>query len=104
MSAAVRALGATPATSISMSTTPSPSVCSWRTVPPAPFDARIRSRAEIEAVIGVELEVLIVRHAGIGVDAFQDDEVAAGHAGALEGAADHVPDAGANPRRAAVEE
>jgi len=37
----------------------------------------------IEAVIGVELEGLIVGKAGIGVDALQDDEIAAGHAGAV---------------------
>src|SRR5262245_13833989 len=57
----------------------------------------------IEAVIGVELEVLIIRHAGVGVDVFQDNEVATGLASALE-IANHVPNAGANPRRAVVED
>ncbi len=61
------------------------SICVQLEVAPlAPFDARIRSRAEIEADIGVRTGKK--GHAGIGVDAFQDDEIAAGHAGALEGA------------------
>src|SRR5215475_3379007 len=52
----------------------------------------------IEAVVGVELESLIARDAAVGVDTFQNNEIAAGRAGALEAAGDDVTDAGADSR------